>query len=70
MIASTIIAAAVATAQPATPPAEPKIDQVTMDQGEKKMACCEKMGKGEGCACCKDKMAEGAEADSGHGHDH
>jgi hypothetical protein len=30
-------------AAPAAPPA-----------AEKKMACCEKMAKGEGCSCCKD----------------
>jgi hypothetical protein len=57
MIVSTLIAASVAS-QPAPAP-KPKATLVPT--AEKKMACCEKMAKGEGCACCKD-MAE-----NGHG---
>jgi hypothetical protein len=51
MIVSTILAAAAATTQPAAAPATAVA--APMDHG-KKMACCEKMAKGEGCACCKD----------------
>ena len=71
MIASTLIASAVAAAQPqAAPPAPaPHADHAAMDHGDKKMACCEKMAKGEGCACCKDKTAEAPKAE-GHNHDH
>lgn len=50
MIVSTLIAATVAAQQPATsqqPVAAPA------PASEKKMACCEKMAKGEGCDCCK-----------------
>ena len=54
MIVSTLIAASVAAQaapapQPTAAPAPP---------AEKKMACCEKMAKGEGCACCKDMARE------------
>ena len=65
-----IAAAAIASAQPATTapaPAAQPAGHATMDHGDKKMACCEKMAKGEGCACCKDKTAE-APAPSGEGH--
>lgn len=49
MIVTTLIAAAIA-AQPT-----PQPDAVPASTAEKKMACCEKMAKGEGCACCMDK---------------
>lgn len=55
MIVSTLMAAAVA-AQP-TPAQEPAA--VTVPAAEKKMACCEAMAKGEGCACCKDMGKQG-----------
>ncbi len=51
MIVTSLIAAAIAF-QPT-----PQPDAVPAPAAEKKMACCEKMAKGEGCACCKD-MAE------------
>lgn len=49
MIVLTLVAAGVA-AQPAPAP-EPKA--APTPAAEKKMACCDKMAKGEGCACCK-----------------
>ena len=69
MIASTLIAATVAAAQPA--PA-PQPNATTAPVAEKKMACCDKMAKGEGCDCCKDmgkKDAAPAHGEHG-GHDH
>lgn len=51
---ATLFAAAMASANAqATPPAQPQGDQQTAQQGQKKMACCEKMAKSEGCDCCK-----------------
>jgi hypothetical protein len=68
MIITTLIAATVAAAEPA--PA-PQPAATPAPKAEKKMACCEKMAKGEGCACCKDMGKEGATADKPHGeHDH
>ncbi len=68
MIVTTLIAATVAAAQPApvpTPAAAPA------PATEKKMACCEKMAKGEGCACCKDMANGAAKPAAAHGeHDH
>ena len=55
MIVSTLIAASVAT-QPA--PA-PKPIAAPSPSSEKKMACCENMAKGEGCACCKVMAKDG-----------
>jgi hypothetical protein len=49
MIVSTLIAASVA-AQPAPTP-QPTASPAPA--AEKKMACCDKMAKGEGCDCCK-----------------
>ncbi len=67
MILSTLIAASVAAqAAPA-----PESSNAPAPAAEKKMACCEKMAKGEGCCCCKDMAEKGApkEADStGHAH--
>lgn len=65
MIVSTFMAAVVA-AQP-TPAPEPIA--VIVPAAEKKMACCDAMAKGEGCACCKDmgKEAEHPEP-MNHGH--
>jgi hypothetical protein len=57
MIASTLIAASVAAQS--VPAPQPKAAPVHAP--EKKMACCEKMAKGEGCACCKDMGKEGHE---------
>ena len=51
MFVSTLIAATVAAAEPAPAP-RPAAAQAPA--AEKKMACCEKMAKGEGCACCTD----------------
>ena len=68
MIASTLIAATVAAAQPA--PA-PQPTAAPAPPAEKKMACCEKMAKGEGCDCCKDMKKDAAPAHGEHsGHDH
>jgi hypothetical protein len=71
MIVSTLIAATVATAQPA--PA-PQPTAAPAPAAEKKMACCEKMATGEGCECCKgmkheDKAAAGGSHDGHAGHD-
>jgi hypothetical protein len=69
MIVSSLIAATVAAAQPAPAP-QPTAAPAPV--AEKKMACCEKMAKDEGCDCCKGmKHEEKAAADDGHaGHDH
>jgi hypothetical protein len=63
MIVSTLIAASVA-AQP-TPASQPTASPAPTV--EKKMACCEKTAKDEGCCCCK-----GMAKDSGgeHGMSH
>lgn len=72
MIVSTLVAATIAAAQPAPPP-QPMA--APAPAGEKKMACCEKMAKGEGCGCCKDMakdghgergMTSGGEGNAGH----
>ena len=55
MIVSTLLAASVAV-QPASAP-QPKAAPAPV--AEKKMACCAKMAKGEGCACCKDMAKDG-----------
>ena len=69
MIVSTLIAATVAAAEPvpAPPPAA-----APAPAADKKMACCDKMAKGEGCDCCKDKGEKAtAPADGEHGkHKH
>ena len=66
MIASTLIAATVAAAQPAPAP-QPMA--APAPSAEKKMACCEKMAKGEGCAC-KDMAKDGhGERGLNHGAD-
>jgi hypothetical protein len=75
MIVSTLIAATVAAAEPhasAQAPAQPHADHKAMNHGEKKMGCCDKMAKGEGCECCKDMGGKDAAAKKdGHGtHDH
>jgi hypothetical protein len=60
MILSTLIAAAVASQSAPAPQSASAPAPAT----EKKMACCEKMAKGDGCECCKGM------ADGGHeGHD-
>lgn len=65
MIVSSLIAATITATQPV--PA-PKPMATPAPAAEKKMACCEKMAKGEGCACCKD-MGKKAEADTTENHD-
>ena len=70
MIVSTLIAATVATAEP-TP--QPLPTAAPAPAAEKKMACCEKMAKGEGCDCCKgmDQKSEVAPAHGEQGsHQH
>ena len=66
---TTLIAATLSAAEPAVP-AQPAA--APAPAGEKKMACCEKMAKGEGCDCCKDmggKTGEAAPTDQGdHNH--
>jgi len=67
MIVTTLLAATVAAAEPQAP-VQPAATPVPA--AEKKMACCEKMAKGEGCDCCKDmdgKSKEAAPAHDGHG---
>lgn len=67
MIVTTLIAATVAGAQPA-PKAEPVA--APAPTAAKKMACCEKMAKGEGCCCCKDEAkAKAGTADEHAGHE-
>jgi hypothetical protein len=71
MIVTTLIAATVAAAEPA--PA-PQPAAAPAPAAEKKMACCDKMAKGEGCDCCKgmgDHAKSAAPAPDAHGgHDH
>ena len=66
MIITTLIAATVAAAEPA-PTAQPAA--APAPAAEKKMGCCEKMEKGEGCGCCKD-MEKESMSHGEHGHDH
>ena len=66
MIVTTLIAATVATAEPA--PA-PQSTTPSKPAAEKKMACCEKMAKGDGCDCCKDMDGKAAQGEHGT-HDH
>jgi hypothetical protein len=65
MLVSTLIAATVAAAEPAGPAVQPAA--APAPAAEKKMACCEKMAKGEGCDCCKD-MDKKAAAGAHDGH--
>jgi hypothetical protein len=68
MIVSTLIAATVASAQPA-PEVQPAATPAPA--AEKEMACCEKMEKGEGCDCCKDMEGKAKDAHGEHGgHKH
>ncbi len=70
MIVTTLIAATVAAAEPqAAPPAPvpPHADHKAGGQVGKKMACCENMAKGEGCACCKDMASAGKSDHESHG---
>ncbi len=55
MIISALIAASLAS-QPAPAPKQMAAPAPT---AEKKMAGCEKMAKGAGCACCKDMAKNG-----------
>ncbi len=68
MIFSTLIAATVAAAEPAPAP-QPNAAQAPA--AEKKMACCDKMVKGEGCDCCMEMEGKGDaakhEAHGAHG---
>jgi hypothetical protein len=63
MILSTLIAGTVAAAEPAAP-AQPAA--ALAPAAEKKMACCDKMAKGEGCDCCKDMGSKPKSAPVGH----
>jgi hypothetical protein len=72
MIVSSLVAASIAATQPAPAP-QPLA--IPTPAAEKKMACCEKMAKDEGCECCKgmnheDKAAAGGNQDGHAGHDH
>ena len=68
MIVTTLVAATVAAAEPQAP-VQPAAAPAPV--AEKRMACCEKMAKGEGCACCKDMEGKAKDAHSDHGsHDH
>jgi hypothetical protein len=68
MIVTTLIAATVAAAEPAP---TPQVTATPTPKAEKKMACCDKMAKGEGCACCKDMGKSDAKSGASHGeHDH
>lgn len=49
-----LIIASIALAASQTSPATPAAAPAPQPAAEKKMACCEKMAKGEGCSCCKD----------------
>lgn len=65
MIVSSLIAATMTATQPA--PA-PQPTAAPAPAAEKKMACCEKMAKGEGCECCKGmgKKSHGEHGSDGH----
>jgi hypothetical protein len=64
MIVTTLVAATVAAAEP-TPAQQPAA--APAPAAEKKMACCDKMAKGEGCDCCKGMgKKDAAPADGGH----
>ena len=67
MIVTTLVAATVAAAEPA-PARLPAA--VPAPAAEKKMACCEKMTKGEGCDCCKDMGKKDAAPAHGEHGDH
>ena len=61
-----LIIASIALAASQTPPATPAAAPAAPPAAEKKMACCEKMAKGEGCSCCKDMgKKDGAPKDGG-----
>ena len=75
MIVSTVIAATVAAANPqaAEPVKDAHAGHQAMQHGDKTMACCEEMAKGDGCSCCKGKddkahsgAAQGHEGHAGH----
>ena len=65
MIVESLIAATIAATQP-TPAPQPTATPAPA--AEKKMACCEKMAKGEGCTCCTD-MKHAGNAAAGDSHD-
>jgi hypothetical protein len=67
MIVTTLIAATVAAAEPA-PAAQPAANPVPA--ADKKMACCDKMAKGEGCSCCKDMAGKPKAAPAPEEHQH
>jgi len=68
MIVTTLVAATVAAAEPAVPP---QPTAAPAPAAEKKMACCDKMAKGEGCDCCKDMGGKAKDAPADHGeHKH
>ena len=49
-----LIIATLALAASQSPSTTPAVAPAAPPAAEKKMACCEKMAKGEGCSCCKD----------------
>lgn len=59
MIVTTLIATTVAVQ--AAPAPQPAIRPALT--ADKKMACCEKMAKGEGCACCKETAKDAQDAE-------
>ena len=66
MIVTTLIAASVAAQSAPAPESQP----LSPPPAKTKMACCEKMAKGEGCCCCKGKdMDEEAEGKKDTGND-
>ena len=62
------IIASIALAASQTPTNTPAVAPEPQAAAEKKMACCEKMAKGEGCSCCKDMAKNDAAKEGGHKH--
>ena len=60
-----LIIASIALAASQTPATTPAVAPAPQPAAEKKMACCEKMAKGEGCSCCKDMAQKDAAAKEG-----
>ena len=63
MIVTTLIAATVAAAEPTVPA---QTAATPAPAAEKKMACCDKMAKGEGCDCCKDMEGTAKDVQANH----
>ena len=60
-----LIIATLALAASQSPSTTPMAAPAAPPAAEKKMACCEKMAKGEGCSCCKDMGKKDAAAKDG-----